>query len=603
VASGGHRPLAAPVPLGARLRARALSTPVLLSALVLASAIARFAIGLAARGPVHFPDELVYSELARSFEGSGRFTVRDAHWAVGTYAPLYDVLVSPAYLLGSLGRAYLAAKGIGAVLFSLAAVPAYLLARRVVTRRSALVAAALTLLVPSGVYTTNAMPENAAYPAFLLAVLAMAAALERPSTARELAAIAAVGLAALARIQLVALVPVLPGAIVLLAWREARGAPRPRDSFVRSLRAYRVTWLAVAGLTGAGAFLLASRSLLGAHAVYVDRVHPLRLPAQLAWHLADLDLYSGVVPFVAFLLVCGVALGPSACDRRSRMLAALGASTFVWVVLVAAVFGTAFKVHGATYTHVFDRYVFYVVPLFVIALLVWVERGLSRPRAPLALLAVVAAVLPATLPFAGLLGEFTMSSVGLVPWLWTSAFVGRGWGLTASACSFAAALALTVLRASNAWSLVRISAALFVLVGFTANVSNAVLAGRARDAIGSVPPSWVDERVGPAADVALIWKGKDRHEDPYRLGLKVTEFFNRSIGPIYELEDPLIPGLPSRHVTIRGGRVVREDGSTVRAAYVVAGASLRVRGTRIAGDPRSGIWLYRVPGTIRLANG
>ena len=65
--------LGAPAHAEERLRARELSTPILLSALVLCSAAARFAIALAVRGPVHVPDEFVYSGLARSFAGSGHF--------------------------------------------------------------------------------------------------------------------------------------------------------------------------------------------------------------------------------------------------------------------------------------------------------------------------------------------------------------------------------------------------------------------------------------------------------------------------------------------------------------------------------------------------
>lgn len=122
--------LGAPAHAQERLRARELSTPILLSALVLCSAAARFAIALAVRGPVHVPDEFVYSGLARSFAGSGHFAVAGAHWNAWTFGPLYDVLVSPAYRLGSLAQAYAVVQGINALLFSLAAIPAYLLARR-----------------------------------------------------------------------------------------------------------------------------------------------------------------------------------------------------------------------------------------------------------------------------------------------------------------------------------------------------------------------------------------------------------------------------------------------------------------------------------------
>ena len=64
--------------------------------------------------------------------------------------------------------AYAAAKAINAVLMSLAAIPAYFLARRLLPARLSLVVAALTVTVPSMLYTGELMTENAFYPIFLL---------------------------------------------------------------------------------------------------------------------------------------------------------------------------------------------------------------------------------------------------------------------------------------------------------------------------------------------------------------------------------------------------------------------------------------------------
>ena len=83
-------------------------------------------------------------------------------------------------------RAYAAAKDINAVVMSLAAVPAYLLARRLVAPFPALVAAALALLIPSVLYTGMLMTENAFYPLFLLTALVLVLTLERPTPLRQL---------------------------------------------------------------------------------------------------------------------------------------------------------------------------------------------------------------------------------------------------------------------------------------------------------------------------------------------------------------------------------------------------------------------------------
>ena len=94
------------------------------------------------------------------------------------------MLISPAYaLFDRVPDAYAAVKTINSLVMSLAAVPAYFIARRVVGKWLALLAALLAVAVPSMVYTATVMTENAYYPLFLLAALALVALLERPTCA------------------------------------------------------------------------------------------------------------------------------------------------------------------------------------------------------------------------------------------------------------------------------------------------------------------------------------------------------------------------------------------------------------------------------------
>src|SRR5216117_862993 len=104
---------------------------------------------------------------------------------------------------------------------SAAAVPTYLIARRLLDRRPALVAAGLALLVPSTVYTTKVMTESLAYPCFLLAVLAILRALEQPSARRQLLALAGIAVASLARAEMVVLTAAFLIAIVVFVWAES----------------------------------------------------------------------------------------------------------------------------------------------------------------------------------------------------------------------------------------------------------------------------------------------------------------------------------------------------------------------------------------------
>ena len=119
-------------------------------------------------------------------------------------------------------------KVVNALLMSLAAVPVYLWGRRFLSPLGALVAAALTLLLPGLVLTGTLMTENAFFPAFLLALLAIGVCVERPTPGRQALAVAAIGLAGASRLQGLLLVPVLVAAVVLerVLARRAREAPR-----------------------------------------------------------------------------------------------------------------------------------------------------------------------------------------------------------------------------------------------------------------------------------------------------------------------------------------------------------------------------------------
>src|SRR5205823_3979051 len=172
------KPEPAPGPAPPRLVAR---VPVWawLIALVAASMAARIALSRHLVAPWIMVDELIYSELGKSFAAGGDFLVRSQH--TGWYGYVYPVLIAPAWAaFKAVPDAYAAAKGINALVMSLAAVPAYFLARRVLDKWWALAAAALAVAIPSMVYTGTLMTENAFYPVFLTVVLALVVWLERP---------------------------------------------------------------------------------------------------------------------------------------------------------------------------------------------------------------------------------------------------------------------------------------------------------------------------------------------------------------------------------------------------------------------------------------
>src|SRR4051794_33107250 len=151
-------------------------------ALLAAAAAVRALLAQQNATPWVFVDELLHSELAKSVAAGHGFAVRGQGIAVSY---VYPLLVAPAWWLGSMAATYAAAKAIGAVLLSLGALVVWLWGRRFLSARGALVATALTLLLPFFALAGTLSTETAFFPAFLLACLALAWTLERPTLARQ----------------------------------------------------------------------------------------------------------------------------------------------------------------------------------------------------------------------------------------------------------------------------------------------------------------------------------------------------------------------------------------------------------------------------------
>ena len=278
-------------------------------------------LALGDAGPWIFSDELYYGELAKS-SAEGRFALREVSVDPLSLGPVYPLLIAPAYaFFERIPEAYDAARAINAVAISLAAVPAFLLARRVLGVLYSLGAALLTVALPSMLYTTVIMTENAFYPVFLACALLMALTLERPAALRQLAVLALVLLAFLTRRQGIVLLPAYVTAILGLAIAEgfaipARSQAEGWRAVAKQLRRYVLT-LAVLVVSATG-FLVyqlvrgrsPADSLLGGYETLGHRDYsPEAVFRWSLYHLAEIDLYLGFAPFAALLLVAGLAFG------------------------------------------------------------------------------------------------------------------------------------------------------------------------------------------------------------------------------------------------------------------------------------------------------
>ena len=417
------------------------------------SVVVQLTLGLRVVSPWIMVDELVYSDMARSFAAHGHFLIRGVH---GSYGFVYPLLLSPAYaLFGSMHDVYQWARVVDALVMSSAVVPAYLLARRVVRPPAALAAAALAVAIPSMVYVGTLMTENAFYPIFLWLAFALLLMLERPTLARQLAVLALCVLAFVTRAQTVALVAAVLTAPLALAWIE-RGRPR-------RLGAYKALYGIVAGGAALVVIVELARGrspshILGNYSKTSNGGYHL-WPA-LKWlvlHVAELDLYVWILPFAALIVLVANARH---LDRPLRVFAAATASLCVWLVLEVAVFASRYSLR------IEERNLFYLAPLLVVALLAWIERGQPRPPRAAVVAAGLAAALPGAIPFLHLLNITAESdTLGFQPW-W---YVGGAWaGL--SSVSIAVVLVSIALGAMFLWLPRRWAPVLPVLValGFLA---------------------------------------------------------------------------------------------------------------------------------------
>jgi hypothetical protein len=573
-----------------RNRVRAVPAWAWLGALVAVSTLVRFAFARHMVGPWIMIDEIVYSELAKSFAATGHFAVREA--PTGGYGVVYPVLISPAYaLFHSIPTAYSALKGINSLLMSLAAVPAYLLARRVVSMWSALAVALLTVAIPSTLYAGTVMTENAFYPIFVLAALALVVVLERPRLAAVILFLLALGLAYETRAQAVALLPAALTAPLV----SAALARRPRE-----LLSQRLLYAVVGGV--AALFVLAEvargrsiSSLLGAYAAATHQSYSVGTVLHwLLWHLAELDFYLGVVPVLALILLCA---GGRALSTPERALVAATVSLLTWFSVEVAAFASQPSVQ-----RIEERNLFYLAPLLFTCLMLWIERGLPRPRVAFAAGGLAVVALAAAVPYERFIDTSATSDTFGVLALWS---IAEWFSIPAQDIRWAVA-GLAVVLVAVAFVVPRRAALLLpaLILGLYVVFVQPIDSRTQRASIGAVfqgitrsDRDWITAAVGSSDPqrVAVLWTGAVD-----RLAVNENEFFNRDVGPVYTLNGAVPGGLAQTPVDLdrATGRYVAA-GKTVRVRDVLVDTGASVAGREIAADAKKGLVLLRVEGALR----
>lgn len=599
-----------PGPRLSRVRAsvseRSLSlTFVLAGAFLLAIAV-RYLLARKIVTPWIMGDELIYSEMAKNFADHGEFLLRDAASPLRNVA--YPLLISPAWLSGSIESAYAIARFINVVVMSLGAVIVYFWGRRLMSVGWSLLAAVLVLLMPTLIYTGMLMTENLFFTTFVGSCFAIALALERPTLVRQALPLAAIGLTYYVRPQGLVLLGIYALALALKLAFDLRepGQDRGLRHVGRELRRFLPTGIVLVVAAVGYVVLKAVRgqgleSGLGAYAGVVMVEYDREIATQwIVDHFAEIGLSVALVPVSALIVLFGLALRGWASSAAERAFVAVATSAFVLGVIVVGLYASRFAIR------IEERNMSSVAPLLFLAMALWLSRGLPRPW----LLAAAAALAPAALLYALDLGALLNIGIlsdtfGLIPALRLSGELDGGvesvqtWMGTAG---IFVALAFVLLPRRVA--VVALPAFVAVsLAAFSWTVFGAIRdhAGRTLALTSASNPSWVDDRLGPGAKAAYIFGATPDYYGEAQV-LWQTEFWNRGVGAVYTLgpPDPSLTATPATFDLLTG-RITPAGGGADRKPirYVIGPRSVKFDGRLLA--EQEWLALYRLDGPLRLA--
>jgi hypothetical protein len=571
---------------GSRPRARlarlaAIGAAPLVGALVLASTLLRGLAGVLKETPVYFQDEYLYAELSRAFADTGHPLVRGSE--VHFPALLQPIVTAPAWFLDDVGDSYTLVKWIGALAMSLAAVPTFLLARRLGIGRSlTLGVTILTVATPSLLYASWVVSEPFAYPLALGAVAAGTVALADGRRGPQLAFLVLAALAAFSRAQFLILPFCYLTGIALLGLR--------RRALRRTLREQAlVLSLLVAPLSLA--LLLAPSKLLGPYESLSIDTDLSALPGFLGRNALGTAYASG------WVIVPGALLGLWFAFTRPRSrtelaFAAFGAPLVAMLLIQASLVGDVGLIQ--------ERYTFYVVPVVGLAFALFASRGWPACRAH-AVIAAGALAVTAAVPLAFDAADVSNRQSGVLFGMQRlDQLLGGGDSAALAVAGVGAVLALSVavlaLRPRIATPIV-LTLALSLCVAASALAADFDRRNTSAVRASFLPsePSWIDQAA--LGEVALV-RG---------LGLKTDAmeqlFWNRSINRVL-----LLPGAKpfdsfgADQIDFARDGTLLVDRRPVRSALLVDewAARIALRGA-VAVASSSGFRLWRPAGTPRLA--
>jgi hypothetical protein len=542
------------------------------------------------------PDELGYVKQATAIGRSG-WLATPSDFYFNSYSQLQPLIMAPAYALFDGVKAFHVAHAISAAAQASTAIPAYLLARRVLGwRPAAYLVAVLTVITPWALMSGAMMSENAAYPASVWGFLAVQRAVAQPGVRSDLLAVLGIGLAFFGRSQFYLLGVALVGAIVIheLGYRLAEAPAGQRLAALRTgaIAATRghLTLIAFGALAIVGALTTSVFSTaLGTYsAVQGGQLLP---PGTLD---KGLELVENVVIAVACLpLALTLAWVPLSLLRpRGREQHAFAALLLLYLPLLVVAVGS-FSVRYTQGPN--DRYMFYILPLLFVGMM-----AMLLDRRPNRVAILVGAGLTAWLAATA---SFQLTGLSMVAL--SSAFHGV---MIGRATVFGNELGIDHLRPQTVIAVATV-AAVIVLVAVRPRVKPAILAVAVAVGVGgftlaetvytgklltagqsTVPDSaieqraWIDKAIGPNGSAATVisliadrgttdgvlwensfWNKSVRNTfvmargDAYDVGAATTFLLNEDGSmPIMQGYPHLVVSKLDRRFRLRGARAVAQ---------------------------------------------
>lgn len=481
--------------------------PVGLWLIVLASVVVRSIAAFFRSTPVLFPDEYIYAALGRAIAESGLPSVRGA--SASFPALLQPIVTAPLWWLPSVEASYRAIQLLNVTAMSLAAVPAYYLARELqVRQRYSLLCAALAVLTPGMLYSTWMLSEPYAYPLFLASVWMAVRALRSPSYGAQGFLFAFALATTFARVQFVVIIPAYLFTVVMCAALQ-------RNMYL--LRRHLVMF----GLLLFGVFAAVAAGphrILGFYEgiTKLDR-SPLYLAEWMARDAVALAYISGWIIVPGALLFFARSLGLT--EERKTVNCAfsvLTISLMLGILIEAAMYSADSRIQ--------ERYFFYLVPLLFIAFIRYVESGWPWSRVH-ALLLLGLSVGTLALPLSDLMIDHMKDASPFLlgaDWITQRSGVAITALLPAIFCLAAVSLIVAMrLKPGRAIYVAIVPA--FAVIAMTSISSTLfdVLNTRGQRGIGE-PVSYVDDRTDDPATL-LVLPGSRRLMSVWQL------FWNRSI--------------------------------------------------------------------------